>query len=128
MAGYVPINAGETEFIVFRPPRKKMTLRITLKLHHSKLYESSKIKYLGLIVDNKLNWKAHSAVGLLYKVRNFCKTSTLRSLYFSLFNSHLSYGLVVWGNANISDINNIKLLQKRALHAISAQHDGSNIF
>ena len=88
-----------------------MTLRITLKLHHSKLYESSKIKYLGLIVDNKLNWKAHinefskklsCAVGLLYKVRNFCKTSILRSLYFHLFNSHLSYGLVVWGNANIS--------------------------
>ena len=134
-ANRLSLNAGKTEFIVFRPPRKKMALRITLKLHHSKLYESSKIKYLGLILDNKLNWKAHinelskklsRAIGLLYKVRNFCKTSTIRSLYFSLFNSHLSYGLVVWGNANISDINKIKSLQKRAIHAISEQPDNTD--
>ena len=50
----------------------------------------------------------------------------LRSLYLGLFNSHLSYSLVVWGNANISGINKIKLLQKRALHAISAQHDNTD--
>ena len=51
----------------------------TLELHHSKLFESSKIKYLGIILDNKFNWKAHTielakklsrAVGLLYKIRN----------------------------------------------------------
>ena len=58
-----------------------MTLRITLKLH-SKLYESSKIKYLGLIADNKLNWKAHinelskklsRAVGCYIKSGTFVK-------------------------------------------------------
>ena len=51
------LNAGKTEFIIFRPSRKKIDLRITLKLHHTKLFQSSKIKYLGLIFDNKLNWK-----------------------------------------------------------------------
>ena len=47
-------NASKTEFIVFRPPSKSINIRITLKLHHTKLYESTKIKYLGLILDNKL--------------------------------------------------------------------------
>ena len=121
------LNAGKTEFIIFRPSRNKIDLHITLKLHHTKLVESSKIKYLGLILDNKLNWKHHiselsqklgHAVGLLYKVRKLCSPSALRSLYFSLFNSHLSYGLVVWGNASSKDIDKIKSLQRRAIRAV----------
>ena len=101
---------------------------VTLKLHHSKLFESSKIKYIGIILDNKLNWKAHTielakklscAVGLLYKIRNFCPLSVLRSLYFSIFNSHLSYGLVIWGNVSCSYIDKIRSLQIRALNAIA---------
>ena len=91
------------------------------------MFESSKIKYLGLILDNKLNWKPHicelskklgRAVGLVYKVRKLFSPSALRSLYFSLFNSHLSYGLVVWGNASSKDIDKIKSLQRRAIKAV----------
>ena len=58
-ANRLSLNAGKTEFIIFRPSRKKLDLRITLRLHHTKLFESPKIKYLGLILDNKLNWKPH---------------------------------------------------------------------
>ena len=77
-ANKLSLNAGKTEFIIFRPSRKKIDLHITLKLRQTKLFESSKIKYLGLILDNKLNWKPHiselskklgRAVELLYKVR-----------------------------------------------------------
>ena len=135
-ANRLSLNAGKTEFIVFRPSNHKTSERITLKLHHSKLFESSKIKYLGLILDNKLNWKAHvselskklsRAVGLLYKIRRFCTVSVLRSLYFSIFNSHLSYGLAVWGNASRSYINKIKVLQRRALKAIAFSHKDNHI-
>ena len=110
-----------------RPTRHKTTERLTLKLHHTKLFESTKIKYLGLILDNKLNWKFHIAelskklsrgIGLLYKIRNMCPISVLQSLYHSLFNSHLSYGLVVWGNAKRTYIDKIKALQKRALRSM----------
>ena len=135
-ANRLSLNADKTEFIVFRPPSHKASERITLNLHHSKLFESSKIKYLGLILDNRLNWRAHitelskklsRAIGLIYKIRNFCSFSVLRSLYFSIFNSHLSYGLAVWGNANCSYINKIKDLQKRALKAIVFAHNDNYI-
>ena len=127
-ANRLSLNASKTEIIVLRPHSKSINLRITSKLHHTKLYESTKIKYLGLIVDNKLSWKFHiielskklsRAIGMLYKIRKFCTPSTLRSLYFSLFNSHLLYGLAVWGNVNAADKNKIIVLQKRALRAIS---------
>ena len=54
-ANRLSLNARKTKFIIFKPSREKIDLRITLKLHHTKLFESSKIKYLGL--ENKLNWK-----------------------------------------------------------------------
>ena len=44
-------------------------------------------------------------------------------MYFSIFNSHLSYGLVVWGNAKRLYINKIKTLQKKALNAIVFSHN-----
>ena len=34
---------------------------------------------------------------------NVCLTTVMRSLYLSLLNSHLSYGLAAWGNANKVD-------------------------
>ena len=100
-ANRLSLNTGKTEFIVFRPSRNKTSERLTLKLHHTKLFESSKIKYLGIIIDNKLNWKGHitelskklsRAVGLIYKIRHTRPTAVLRSLCFSIFHS---YGLMV---------------------------------
>ena len=126
-ANRLSINAGKTEFLVFRPPRHNTEIRLTLKFHQTKLFESSKIKYLGLILDNKLNWKPHiaelskklsRAVGMLYKIRSLCPTSVSRSLYYSLFNSHLSYGLSVWGSAGRVDIAKIQSLQDKAIKAI----------
>jgi hypothetical protein len=42
------------------------------------------------------------------------------SLYFAIFHSHLTYGLPVWGSASKKLINNIALLQKRALRVITS--------
>ena len=46
-----------------------------------------------------------------------CDDKILLSLYFSLFQSHLSYGLVAWGSSVYSK--NLFLIQKRAIRAIS---------
>ena len=71
------LNSGKSEFLVFRHPRHKTYERFTLKLHHSKLFESQKIKYLCLILVNKLDWKDHiaeltknlsRAIGLIHKM------------------------------------------------------------
>ena len=50
-ANRLSINTGKTEFIVFRSPRHNLDIRLTLKLNQKKLFESSKIKYPGLILD-----------------------------------------------------------------------------
>ena len=44
------INVTKTEFIIFRPPKKPFNQRIVLKLNGIKIFESPKIKYLGVIL------------------------------------------------------------------------------
>ena len=68
---------------------------------------------------NELSKKLGRTLGMVYKVRHLCTPSVLRSLYFSLFNSHLSYGLSVWGYCISEYSEKIKLLQKKVIRAIT---------
>ncbi len=123
-ANRLSLNVAKTEFIVFRPPKRPLTRRIVLKLNKIKIYESPKIKYLGVILDPFLSWKHHineltkklnRVIGMIYKIRYNCTRSVLRSLYFSLFNSHLSYGLT----STDGYLSKLVLLQKRVVRSIT---------
>ena len=65
MIGYAlivyPLMLEKLNLLSFRPPGNKPTDRVTLTLHHTKLLEYSKIKYLVLILDKKFDWKPHIA-------------------------------------------------------------------
>ena len=127
-ANRLSLNVGKTEFTIFRPRSVPYVNRITLKLAGIKIFESLKVKYLGIILDSRLSWRIHISelckklgrtVGMFYKIRHQCTKRVLRSLYFSLFESHMSYGLPVWGCANQELINKLLVLQKKAIRAIT---------
>ena len=84
------------------------------------------MKYLGIWIDNKLNWKAHiydialkliRANAMLYKVRDFVDAGILKSIYHALFESHIHYACIIWGQ-NVCRINQLFILQKKALRLI----------
>ena len=45
--------------VVFRPKGKSIDLNLKIKLNAKRLYETNSLKYLGIRINNKLNWKAH---------------------------------------------------------------------
>ena len=121
-ANRLSLNVTKTEFIIFKPPRMKLDERFTLKLNGTMLLESTKIKYLGIIIDGRLTWKHHiyelrkklnKSIGIIYKMKNIAPLRVLLSLYYALFHSHLNYGICVWGNAPEQELNHIFLSQKR---------------
>ena len=127
-ASRLSLNVAKTEFTIFRPLARPLENRIVLTLAGKKIFESKKVKYLGIILDDRLTWRIHinelckklgRTVGMLFKLRHQCNKRILRSLYFSLFESHLSYGLPVWGSANQTLRQKLSLLQKKAIRAIS---------
>ena len=54
---------------------------------------------------------------MLYKVRQFFNQRTLISIYHVIFDSHLSYASIVWGQTK-SSINRVFNIQKKALRSI----------
>ena len=84
------------------------------------------MKYLGIRIDNKLNWKAHSnditlklirANAMPYKVRDFVGAGISKSIYYALFESHIHYACIISGE-NVCTINRLFILQKKALRLI----------
>ena len=64
------------------------------------------MKYLGSRIDYKLNWKAHidnialkliRADAMLYKVRDYVNAGIFKTIYHALFESHIHYACIIWG-------------------------------
>ena len=56
---------------------------------------------------------------LLAKLRHFVPTKKLRTLYNSLIQPHLDYGILSWGTAADTNINKVFALQKKSIRIIS---------
>jgi hypothetical protein len=87
--------------------------------------DMAKTKFLGLHIDNHLNWKNHidqmipKLSGACYTVRSMFHMSnitTLKSIYFTYFHSIMKYGIIFGGNSsNSGKIGKIFTLQKKII-------------
>ena len=107
-ANKISLNSSRTEMLLFRHPKKTVNYDLKIKIDGKRLIPSEYVKYLGLILDAHLNWKFHvdilasklsRATGMLSRIRHFVSTDTLRSIYFGIFSSHLTYCSIIWGQA-----------------------------
>lgn len=85
------------------------------------------IKFLGLYIDENLNWKKHvdylrnyisPIVGILYKARYYIPLKYLKNIYFSLIYSKLQYLISIWGSANLTTLKPLKKLQNKVIKCI----------
>ena len=51
---------------------------------------------------------------MLYKAREYVSTDILRSIYYAIFDSHLKYVDLFWGQ-NTNALKRLTILQKKAL-------------
>ena len=88
----------------------------------------SEFKYLGVVIDSALCWKAHitrlktslrNICRNMYVLRRYCPFSTLLSVYNGLVNSLLCYCVCAWGSASNYLINAVTVIQKRILRVIN---------
>ena len=99
----------------------------TIYLNGIPIKEVSEIKFLGVIIDNKLNWSAHiqyltkklrSAAASLSIIRHLIPEEHYMKLYHALFESHLIYGISVWGGVAENKINPLFTVQKHCVRIL----------
>ena len=54
------LNISKSNFVIFHPPQKKANDPIKLYVNNTLLEEKNHVKYLGIMMDNNLNWKSHA--------------------------------------------------------------------
>ena len=114
--------------MILKPTGLSSKNRTILKINGKKIYESKKLKYLGLILDSQLKWNLHAkelrkklgmSFGILHKLKQKkAPLRYLRQVYFSLVQSYLSYGILAWGFASDEIKNPILSLQNKIINLI----------
>ena len=91
--------------IIFKSKEKKLEGDLKIKLCDKRLYPTESVKYLGVKIDANLTWQHHvndlstklnRASALLFKMRKYVSLKILRSIYFAIFDSYLSYCCLAW--------------------------------
>ena len=83
---------------------------------------------MGVIIDSTLSWKEHlnnlskqlsRTIGIMYKLSPFVNVQIMKNIYYALFYSHVIYDIQVWGNACVTHIKAVQILQNRVVRLIT---------
>lgn len=114
--------------------RRKKTLLIPIAIQVSEVEMVSSHRYLGVQLDDKLDWKSHletvykkgqSRLYFLRRLRSFniCRP-LLCNVYQTVVASALFFAVVCWGGgAHMGDLNRVNKLIKKAGSVVGTEFD-----
>ena len=121
------LNIEKTSFMLFTHSNI-VDVPLSVSIGDNLIERSRCVKFLGILIDDRLNYNTHvlqlskklsRTAGIMRKVANYMPHVILRQVYFSLFQSVLDYGVVVWGGCGITNRNKIIRAQNKAVSLLS---------
>ena len=100
-ANELTLNIDKSQLLFFDlSPRTNKADPLNIQINSQKLEQSKSVRYLGVVIDSKLNWKSHIeyinhkiniGIGTIKKLRNDVQEETLINLYHALIRPHIDY-------------------------------------
>ena len=132
------INVGKCCYMHFRPRQnnderqtcarvRPFGSELCLKLCGKKLKKVDKVKFLGVIIDDQLNWEAqinhletklNFSIIMIKRIKKFIPKSEYLKIYNALFLSHLTYCISCWGGISKLKLLKIFAIQKRCVRLL----------
>ena len=100
---------------------------LQLKIEDFPIKKVDSTKFLGVVLDEKMSWDPHVtalrrklsyASATLYRIRDSVPGDLHKDLYHTLFESHLTYCISVWGGANKSVMAKAWTAQKHCVRTL----------
>ena len=134
-ANKLTLNLDKTACILFQ--KSGSTKEIELDLDGIIVHSVSTTKFLGMWLDKHLNWSTHLNKlytklkwnkALLRLGRNYMNEQTRKLVYYAHINSHIQYGLLLWGN-NVSEdqLNKLQWIQTECLQLVAPSNKRGNL-
>ena len=119
------LNVAKTKYMIFHNRQRKIDEFIPdIRINDSPIERVTDFNFLGLQIDQHLNWNAHiqtfsnkisRTLGVMNRLKRYLPTKILRVLYNSLILPHLQYAILSWG----SKLSRLSKLQKKATRVIA---------
>jgi exonuclease III len=119
------LNMEKTNIVKFSS-NKRESKNLQITYHNILLSSVNNIKFLGLQLDENINWEMHvqkilpklcSACYLIRRMYPFFDINTLKMIYFAYFHSVMEFGIIFWGNSTESK--KVLLQQKKILRIMT---------
>lgn len=124
-ANKLSLNIEKTNFIDFHLYQKRIVNHPSILINNTALLNTEQTKFLGVVVDEGLNWTQHidyvhpKLCTACYAIKTIKETSgplNAKIAYHALIESHIRYGIVLWGNS--PHASKIFKMQKRAVRIL----------
>ena len=98
-------------------------------LRNEAIQRLTKAKFLGVIVDQHLNWKDHISMvshkiykscGIISRIRNTLDIKSKIFIYYSLIHPYLTYCINVWSSTYRTNFKTLCTAQKRSVRTLFA--------
>ena len=123
------LNIEKSSFVIFRSPKKRVpNTPEHIEFLNFRIKRVSSMKFLGIILDEHLTWelqinevcnKLKSMFHAFYNIRNFLSKENIKTIYYTLIYSRIKYGIAVYGQASITKMKRIQILQNRLLKVLA---------
>lgn len=116
------LNEHKTECIIFSTDKSKRAYPKDITGSNYNITVGKSVRFLGVTVDNNLKWYNHieelnnklkSVIYSMNVLKKHVNLDVLKIIYFSNFQSLLSYGIIFWGNSQ--HVNRVFVIQKLVL-------------
>ena len=96
----------------------------SITLRNQQILRVNKATFLGIYIDDGPEWDDYinhivkmlsSGSYLIHTVKRYMFVDNLKSLYYSLIHSHLTYSIMLWGSSYQYRLYKFEILQKKSI-------------
>ena len=128
-ANKLHINMKKCCYLHFKPGKTSVGLSNNHKIliNGTEIKKVSETKFLGIIIDENLNWDTHirqltkklaSATGVLNRIKDCIPDELHKDIYYTLFESHMCYGITAWGGVSRNKLLPLFRAQKKCIRIL----------
>ena len=115
-------NVQKTYYMVFHRSRIKTDIHAVITIDNVCLQRTDSFKYLGVIINHKLNWTQHidyvknkisKGIGIMYRAGNCLTKKSLLNLYYSYIHPYLIYCIEILGYITTNPFESLTINAKK---------------
>ena len=120
------LNIKKIHYMVFTRSKIR-NIQLAINIDGESIDEVRITKFIGVVIDNKLNWKDHimhiagkisRGIGMIIKARDYLNKDSLLALYNAFIYPYITYCNHIWGATYKSNLTRLVTLQNKIVRII----------